>query len=817
MPCPTIPLVPMAPPAFCTGGSVMLSGPVGLTYHWSTGATTQSINATQSGSYTLTVTNSNNCSAISQPTTVTVNGSPLDVVYAGGPLSFCSGDSVVLTANPGVNGLTYVWSNGATTQSITIKQSGSYNVTVTNSNNCSIASSANVITVNPLPSDSVTITGSTSICSGGHVILTAVAGLTYRWSNNATTQSITVVQAGNYSVTVVNSYNCSASSTPVQVTVGSTPDDTVSVNGPTTFCSGDSVTLTAAPGLTYHWSNSATSQAIAVSQSGSYTVTVTNGNNCSAASTAIPVTVNPSPSATVTPGGPTTFCSGGNVTLTAPAGLTYLWSNASATQSITVLTSGTYLVTVTNNNQCTAVSSPTIVVVNTTTLISTQPVSQVSCVNGSVTFSVTASGDNITYQWQKNGSNLSGQTGSTYSITQAALSDTGNYRVIVSGVCGKDTSAVASLSVAASLTVSQQPVPQVACLGSSVNFTVVANGGNTTFQWRKNGQNITNANSSTYHIGTVSAADTGYYSCYVTSSCGNATSDSAKLSISLPSAYSFSESICGGNHYNFNGRLITTAGTYVDTLTNYNNCDSIVTLTLTVSPPPVYSYSDSICVGTSYSFYDQNLTSAGVYSDTLVTGAGCDSIITLHLSLKQVASSNTSATICQGAVYNFNGQAYTSTGTYQATLTGANGCDSIALLHLTVNPTSSSNINVSICPNQSYNFNGRVLTSGGTYLDTLTNTMGCDSFITLHLTNITTITYSYNAMICAGNNYNFHGHLLNATGSYSDTLPSVGGCDSIITVNLTVNPVFASSYSASVCSGATYTFGGRYFVRFGQL
>lgn len=797
------------PLSFCTGGSVTLSGLPGLAYHWSNGDTSQSIVVTQSGSYTLTVTNAGGCTAVSAPAVVTANGPPLAILNANSPVSFCAGDSIVLTVDPGVTGLAFNWSNGATTQSVTLKQTGTYYVTVTNGNNCSAVSSPFSVTVEPSPSDTVSAGGPTTFCSGSDVVLTAASGSTYRWSNNATTQSITVTQAGTYTVTVTSPNNCNAASIPVQITVHTNPDDTVSVSGPTSFCSGGQVTLTAAPGLTYSWSTSATTQAITVSQTGSYSVTVTNGNNCSAVSPVTNVTVNPTPVATITASGPTSFCQGGSVNLTASASATYLWSNGLTSRTIPVTTSGSYIVTVTSSSQCTAASAPTVVTVDSPTVINTQPASQVSCINGAVVFTVAAGGDSLTYQWQKNGVNISGQTGASYSIPTASYSDTGNYRVVVKGACGTDTSHTASLAVASQLTFSQQPQSQIACQGNSVTFMVIANGGSTTYQWRKNGQNISNATSATYVISNVIVADTGSYSCYVTSNCGDATSDSATLTVKLPSSSSLSQSICTGASYNFNGRELSAAGTYLDTLTNSNGCDSIITLHLTLIPPLTYTYYDTICSGSTYNFNGQNLTAAGVYSDTIITTGGCDSIVTLHLAVKQFSTSNNSASICQGGEYNFDGHTLTTAGTYSDTLSASNGCDSIAYLHLTVNQPTSATISANICPGQHYNFNGHTLTTGGTYLDTLTNAAGCDSFITLHLTNITTITYGYSAAICAGNSYSFNGHVLTSAGVYTDTLQSSGGCDSIVTLHLTVNQPSGSSFSTSVCYGASYSFAGR--------
>ncbi|HQZ77550.1 MAG TPA: hypothetical protein PK190_06265, partial [Bacteroidia bacterium] len=199
--------------------------------------------------------------------------------------------------------------------------------------------------------------GPTTFCQGGSVTLTAGAGNSYLWSNGATTQSITVSQAGNYVVTVSQGSGCAAISNPVAVTVSSAPAATISANGSTSLCQGASVTLTASAGATYQWSNGATSQSITVNAAGNYVVTVSNAQGCSATSAATSVTMTAGGTATITAGGPTTFCPGGSVTLTANTGTSYLWSTGATTKSITVNASGSYSVTV-NNGSCSATSAP---------------------------------------------------------------------------------------------------------------------------------------------------------------------------------------------------------------------------------------------------------------------------------------------------------------------------------------------------------------------------------------------------------------------------------------------------------------------------
>src|SRR5206468_1817493 len=125
-------------------------------------------------------------------------------------------------------------------------------------------------------------------------------------------------------------------------------------SGPTTFCSGGNVTLTAnATGaISYQWSlngnpiGAATGTTYSATASGNYSVTVTYANACSASSATTAVTVKPLPATpSITASGPTTFCNGGSVTLTAPAGYSYVWSTSATSQSITVTTSGNYTVT----------------------------------------------------------------------------------------------------------------------------------------------------------------------------------------------------------------------------------------------------------------------------------------------------------------------------------------------------------------------------------------------------------------------------------------------------------------------------------------
>jgi hypothetical protein len=205
------------------------------------------------------------------------------------------------------------------------------------------------------------------------------------------------------------------------------------------------------------------------------------------------------------------------------------------------------------------------------------------------------------------------------------------------------------------------------------------------------------------------------------------------------SASAVGQTICGNEHYLFNGVLLNTTGTYLDTFSNIAGCDSVVTLNLSVIPVSSSSFNQSICAGATYMFNGVVLTTTGVYSDTFMNSLGCDSVLTLHLTVQPYSTGSINSSICNGTSYNFNGVSLSATGVYKDTLTNSSGCDSVVTLNLTVRPASTGTISRTITTGSSYLFNGVNLTQPGTYMDTLTDMNGCDSIATLHLSVNTSI------------------------------------------------------------------------------
>lgn len=238
---------------------------------------------------------------------------PTASVSPSGSVAICQGSSSTLTASAGTS---YLWSNGATTQSINVTDAGSYSVTVSGPASCVSTSPATIVTENPLPSNVVTASGPTTFCNGGSVLLTAAeTGATYSWSNGSASQSITVSNSGTFSVTVTKN-GCSSTSSPITVTEVAAPTATITVSGNGVGCEGTGVALTANASSSYLWSNGATTQSISATTTGAYTVQVTNATGCtSAPSQPEDVYIRPLP--VISAGVDNSICDGGSANLTA--------------------------------------------------------------------------------------------------------------------------------------------------------------------------------------------------------------------------------------------------------------------------------------------------------------------------------------------------------------------------------------------------------------------------------------------------------------------------------------------------------------------
>ncbi|MFN7014173.1 MAG: proprotein convertase P-domain-containing protein, partial [Bacteroidia bacterium] len=347
----------------------VLEVPSNMTYSWSpsTGLNSSSIlnpiaNTTNTTTYTLTATHAGGCSQTGS-TTVTILPSP--IANAGNDATICSGETITIGTGA-ISGETYQWTSnpsGFTSSlsnpSVSPIQNTNYYLMVTNTGSGCIAYDTVSITVTSQPTATITAQGPTTFCQGDSVTLVANSGYAnYSWSNGVTgTNTITVNQGGNYTVTLGNSPSCQATSSAITVTVNTPLVPVISANN-TSICSGSSATISVTNGSfsSYSWNGTTgNNSSITVNQAGTYSVSTTDNNGCNATSNSITITVN-------TPTTPT-ISQNGNVLTSSPAS-SYQWYfngspiSGATSQSYTATQNGSYTVEITDSNGCTALSNP---------------------------------------------------------------------------------------------------------------------------------------------------------------------------------------------------------------------------------------------------------------------------------------------------------------------------------------------------------------------------------------------------------------------------------------------------------------------------
>jgi len=274
-----------------------------------------------------------------------------------------------------------------------------------------------------------------------------------------------------------------------------------------------------------------------------------------------------------------------------------------------------------------------------------------------------------------------------------------------------------------------------------------------------------------------------------------------------PVAFNDNASICIGGQYEFGTQTLNSSGTFQETFTSSNGCDSTVTLQLAVVSSFSENITQTICAGGSYTVGSNVYTDAGTYVNTLTTTGGCDSVVTLNLAVEQNISVLVNETICEGEDYIFNGTNLTETGFYTETLSTIGGCDSTVSVNLTVLPGLPPTLNEVICEGESYNFGSNIYTESGVYTSTFSNPNGCETLVTLTLSVQESQSVSIDQTICEGEQYPFGSQLLSQGGTYVGNFNTLSGCDSTVTLNLIVNPTQEYTLFETICKSDTYTIG----------
>jgi hypothetical protein len=288
--------------------------------------------------------------------------------------------------------------------------------------------------------------------------------------------------------------------------------------------------------------------------------------------------------------------------------------------------------------------------------------------------------------------------------------------------------------------------------------------------------------------------------------------------------YNFNRGTAGGNNPTFT-LLPDLVGLNPGTLMNFalngsaSNWVASTAPLAAIGPQNAYetTFDASICEGDTYTFGTQTLTTTGVYQETFTSQEGCDSLVTLQLTVNQVNLPPVILTACTSYFWTQTGETYFTSGIYRDTLTANSGCDSILTLNLTIGQHSASTIQVENCGPYIWPQTGELYTATGLYYDTIPNAVGCDSIITLDLTILESTGATWFVNACSSYEWPQTGQIYTANGLYYDTIPNAVGCDSILTLNLTIGMPTAATVTSAACgsyyweqTGLTYSFSGSY-------
>ncbi len=487
---PAISLDAILDPVNCANGAdgsinITASGGTGtLDYQWSNGAIGTTTNNLASGTYSLSITDANNCAlvesfSIVEPTPISVDIEANDINCAGSP-----DGSISLSSSGGTGNINYQWSNGATGSTLANLTEGNYEVTLTDANNCEHIELVSITEPAPIVFTTEVSAINCSEDTNGSILVNASGGtgnLTYEWSNGEVENSIDNLAEGSYTLTITDNNNCEIVESfeltaPIPISLSLESDAIACFDG----MSG-SIAAIASGGtgiLSYEWSNGETGAEINNLTEGLYIVVIRDENNCEkieelflSAPSDITVDVSTSP----------VNCfagNDGNIDLSATGGtgtLSYQWSNGATESSISNLTEGDYNITITDDNNCTHIESVYISEANPISF--SAAVDGIECANspdGSI--SVTASGGtgNLTYAWSTgdSGMEVSDLSEGIYELT---VTDDNN--------CER----VESFTLSAPVTISyESDFESVSCFGGTDgSLSLIADGGTGTlsYQW----------------------------------------------------------------------------------------------------------------------------------------------------------------------------------------------------------------------------------------------------------------------------------------------------------------------------------------------
>ena len=574
------------------------SGPGGFT------ASTEDITNLSAGTYIVSVTDANGCVnydtfTVNEPAAISITGTVTDANCGN------SDGAINITVTGGTAPYTYSWSNGATTEDLTNVPAGTYTVTVTDANGCTASAS---FTVNDISDLAVTGVVYDVLCNGestGAIDITVTGGTapySYTWTNGATTQDLTNIPAGSYSVTVTDANGCV---TTASFVVNEPPAISVTSNitQPTCGNSDGAIDITVSGGTapySFSWSNGATTEDLLNVSAGTYVVTITDANGCTKQDTFL-LTDQGAPTVTgivydVTCGG----ASDGAIDVTITGGTTpysISWSNGATTEDLVGIPGGTYIITVTDASGCTATQSFT--VNEPPAIVISGTITDASCSgspDGAIDITVSGGTPPYTYSWN----------GGVFTTEDLNGIGAGTYTVTVTDAAGCTMQATFNVGEPPAITVTVDSVVAATCNQPNGAVYITVSGGTPgyTYNWDIGftTEDLVNVAGGTYTLTvtdaagcvdtfqvTVPAYDTPYVTNYqvIDVTCYGA-NDGAIYVVNVsggipPYTYQWNTGATTPNITNLGG------GVYTVVIADASGCQSVMTFTVEEPLPLVVS------------------------------------------------------------------------------------------------------------------------------------------------------------------------------------------------------------------------------------